>query len=112
MRVIGDNVPERIGIVKAPQREGYVEVKIRESVTPYSKEDEETGQVYKGYTYDEYTFTVPQKDGLEAEIDANFAMWTESGKTQELNPMATMYITARADAVDEYTEQLIEEGLL
>lgn len=109
MRVIGDYVPDKISIIDSPVKEGYVEVKIRENVEPYSHEDEET---YSGYQYDEYQFTVSKRDDLEKDIEENWSTWVESGKTQELNPMATMYLTARMDAIDEYTEQLIEEGIL
>jgi hypothetical protein len=64
------------------------------------------------YEYDEYTFVLREKETLQTEIEANMDDWLITGRTLEVDPMATLYVTARVTAIDEYTEELIKEGLL
>lgn len=71
-----------------------------------------TGETVSGYEYDEYTFIVDNAIGLEKTIEDNLADWLATGRTLEVAPNATLYITAQEDAVDRYTQELIEGGLL
>lgn len=112
MRVNGNLSPDVLSISPYEPQAGKVEVKIRENITEFEQQDEMSGQTIKGYTYDEYTFIVDNSEGLAERINANLSDWLITGRTLEVDPNATLYLTAKADAVDEYTEQLIEEGLL
>lgn len=50
--------------------------------------------------------------GLATTIQNNIEDWLLTGRTSEVAPNASLYVTARMDAVDEYTAELIEGGLL
>lgn len=71
-----------------------------------------TEEVVSGYEYDEYTFITDNVIGLEKTIEDNLEDWLATGRTLEVAPNATLYVTAQADAVDRYTQELIEGGLL
>lgn len=38
--------------------------------------------------------------------------WLLMGRTSEVAPNASLYVTAKMDDVDEYTAELIEGGIL
>lgn len=113
MRVKGNLKPDVLNIVPYEPIEGKVEVKLRENVVPYEDTDPETGDVIgEGFEYDEYTFILDNTKGLKKTIESNIEDWLTTGRTLEVDIRATLYVTAKNDAVDEYTQQLIEEGLL
>lgn len=108
MRVKGNLQPEAVSVSPYEPRTGYVEVKVRENIAAYTETvgEEETS----GYEYDEYTFIVPL---VSAEaVRNNLSAWLATGRCSEVAPNASLYMTAKDDAVDEYTAQLIEEGLI
>lgn len=113
MRVRGNVSPDVLNIVPYEPIVGKVEVKLRENIVPYEEADPDNGDIVgTGFEYDEYTFILDDVKGLRKTIEGNMEDWLTTGRTLEIDTRATLYINARNDAVDEYTQQLIEEGLL
>lgn len=112
MRVKGNVSPNVLDIESYRPMPGYVEARLRENINEVTVVDEMTEQEIKMFEYDEYTFIVREREGLREDIEANMEDWLTTGRTLEINTRATLYINARSDAIDEYTQQLIEEGLL
>lgn len=112
MRVRGNANPKTVSVTIYEPIPGKAEVKVRENVAPFETTDPVTEEVMSGYEYDEYTFIMDNAIGLEKTIEDNLADWLITGKTLEVAPNATLYVTARMDAVDEYTQELIEGGIL
>lgn len=113
MRVRGNLEPDALSIAPYEPIKGKVEVRLRENVTTFEEINPETEEIIlEGYEYDEYTFVLDDIKGLRGIIESDIDNWLITGRTLEVDTKATLYVTARADAVDEYTEELIEEGLL
>lgn len=112
MRVRGNVSPNVLDIEPYAPTLGYVEVRLRENINEISVTDEMSETPITMYEYDEYTFVLREKETLQTEIEANMDDWLITGRTLEVDPMATLYVTARVTAIDEYTEELIKEGLL
>lgn len=112
MRVRGNLKPNALNIAKYEPNSKKVEVRLRENISEYEEIDPMTEKAVTGYEYDEYILIVDNEKDLEKKIKADFDNWLMTGRTVEINTQATLYINARNDAVDEYTQQLIEEGLL
>ena len=89
-----------------------LQIRVRENIVPYSERDPETGEMENGYEYDEYKFIMDDAIGLATTIKNNIGDWLLTGRTSEVAPNASLYVTARMDAVDEYTAELIEGGIL
>ena len=103
MRVRGDSKPNVVDVTAHEPIPGKVEVR---------EKDPETGELEHGYEYDEYRFIMDDAIGLATTIQNNIEDWLLTGRTSEVAPNASLYVTARMDAVDEYTAELIEGGLL
>ena len=112
MRVRGDSKPNVVDMTAHEPIPGKVEVRVRENIVPYSEKDPETGELEHGYEYDEYRFIMDDAIGLATTIQNNIEDWLLTGRPSEVAPNASLYVTARMDAVDEYTAELIEGGLL
>lgn len=112
MRVKGNVAPTVLSIEDYEPIEGKVEVRLRENIEEVETEDTMTGETVTGYEYDEYVFILDNIKGLKKAIEADIDNWLTTGRTLEVAPNATLYVTAKSDAVDEYTQELIEEGLL
>lgn len=112
MRVRGDSKPNVVDVTAHEPIPGKVEVRVRENIVPYSEKDPETDELEHGYEYDEYRFIMDDAIGLATTIQNNIEDWLLTGRTSEVAPNASLYVTARMDAVDEYTAELIEGGLL
>ncbi len=112
MRVRGNVSPNVLDIEAYAPTLGCVEVRLRENINEISVSDEMTETPITMYEYDEYTFVLREREGLRGDIEANMDDWLTTGRTLEVDPMATLYVTARVSAIDEYTEELIKEGLL
>lgn len=112
MRVRGNISPNVLDIEVYAPISGHVEVRLRENINEISVFDEMTDNPIVMYEYDEYTFILKEREGLREDIETNLDDWLTTGRTLEVNPMATLYVTAKVNAIDEYTEELIKEGLL
>lgn len=106
MRIRGDISPDAFTINTHGADYDKVEVRVRENVRPYEDADS------NGYEYDEYLFVLKRKEGLEESVERNLDEWVETGRNLEIDSRASLFVTARADAVDEYTEELIMGGII
>lgn len=88
MRVRGDVSPNTISIETYPQQEGYVEIRLRENITEQTEQINE--QPVKYFDYDEYLLVVPNREGLQKDIETNFDEWILTGRTLEFNDQASM----------------------
>lgn len=112
MRVRGNVLPKVLNIEKYEPIEGKVEVRLCENIVTFEQIDPISNETVTGYEYDEYTFILDDTKGLEKQIKANLEDWLTTGRTLEVDPKATLYVTAKSNAIDEYTEELVKEGLL
>lgn len=87
MRVRGDVSPKPISIETYPQQEGYVEIRLRENITEQTEQINE--QPVKYFDYDEYLLVVPNREGLQNEIETNFEDWVLTGRTLEFDENAS-----------------------
>ena len=64
------------------------------------------------FEYDEYTFVLPDREGLREDIEANMADWLATGRTLEVNENASIVADQRRD-INAYEKALseIEEAL-
>lgn len=69
---------------------GHVEVRLRDNINPIVETDEMTGQEISMFEYDEYTFVLPDREGLREDIEANMADWLVTGRTLEVNEGASI----------------------
>lgn len=81
MKIQGNNFPDIIHIEPYQLIEGYVEVRLTENV-------EQLGENL--YKYDEYIIRTKNKDGLKKEIENNLDEWIATGKSIEVNVMASI----------------------
>jgi len=112
MRVNGNISPDVLSIENYEPIPGKVEVKLRENINEVEKTDEMTGETITLYEYDEYSFILDNEKNLKKKIQNHIEDWLTTGRTLEVAPNATLYMSAKSDAIDEYTNELIEEGLL
>lgn len=112
MRVRGNVSPVVLSVEDYAPVEGKAEVRLRENIEEVEFKDSASEETVTGYEYDEYTFILDKVDDLKKTIEADIDNWLTTGRTLEVAPNATLYVTAKSDAVDEYTQELIEEGLL
>lgn len=112
MRVNGNISPDVLSIENYEPIPGKVEVRLRENINEVEKTDEMTGETITLYEYDEYSFILDNEKNLRKKIQNHIEDWLTTGRTLEVAPNATLYVSAKSDAIDEYTNELIEEGLL
>ena len=112
MRVKGDISPNVFSIEPYCGDEGKVEVRLRENIKSYEEKNEITGETIQGFEYDEYLFVLDNRENLSETIQNNLEDWLATGRTLEIDPRATLYVTAKTTAIDEYTEELIQGGIL
>lgn len=112
MRVRGNISPSTIETTESPLNSNLVELRVRENINKFTEEDSQTGETIEGYEYDEYVFTIPNDETVIESIENNLEDWLTTGRTSEVAPQATLYVTAKSDAIDAYTLDLMEEGIL
>lgn len=88
MRIRGDVLPNTISIEPYPQQKGYAEIRLRENITEATEQVND--QEVKFFEYDEYLMVVPNRDGLQNEIETNFEDWILTGRTLEFNDKASI----------------------
>lgn len=69
---------------------GYVELRLRENIKEVSEVDEMTETEVTMFEYDEYTFLLKDKEGLQEEIEVNMSDWLITGRTLEINESASI----------------------
>ena len=107
MRVRGNVSPSVLNIEPYAPNAGHVEVRLRDNINPIVETDEMTGQEISMFEYDEYTFVLPDRDGLRADIEANMADWLATGRTLEVNQNASIVADQRRD-INAYEQALSE----
>lgn len=68
--------------------EGYVEVRVRENINEVIDDQAESSVAM--YEYDEYTFHLKDREGLEEEIRSHLSDWLITGRTLEVNEGASI----------------------
>ena len=112
MRVRGNVSPNVLNIEPYAPKAGHVEVRLRDNIDPIVEKDDMTGQEISMFEYDEYTFVLPDRDGLRADIEANMADWLTTLRTLEVSENASIVADQRRD-INAYEQALseIEEAL-
>lgn len=70
--------------------EGYVEVRVRENINEIEVTDEQSETAVPMFEYDEYTFLLKDREGLEKDIENNLSDWLITGRTLEVNESASI----------------------
>ena len=70
--------------------EGYVEVRLRENINEVTETDPQTETTTTMFEYDEYTFLLKDREGLQADIESNLSDWLITGRTLEVNESASI----------------------
>lgn len=83
MRVRGDLAPQgKFTLHSTPAQPGYVTVRFFEHVKAYTETSDNL--TISGYEYDEYTMTLLNTATLEADIEAQYDVYLEQAKLDEL----------------------------
>ena len=107
MRVKGNVLPNVLSIEHYAPKAGHVEVRLRDSINPIVEKDGMTGQEIPMFEYDEYTFVLPDREGLRDEVETNLTDWLATGRTLEVNPSASIVADHRRD-INAYEQALTE----
>ena len=112
MKVKGNVLPNLLNIEPYAPKAGHVEVRLRDNINPIMEKDDMTGQEISMFEYDEYTFVLPDLEGLREHIEANMADWLATGRTLEVHENASIVADQRRD-INAYEQALseIEEAL-
>ena len=70
--------------------EGYVEVRLRENIKEVTDTDPQTETSVTMFEYDEYTFLLKDREGLQEDIENNLSDWLITGRTLEVNESASI----------------------
>lgn len=90
MRVKGNVSPNVLNIEAYSPLPGYVEVRLRENIKTVPVVDEMAEIEITMYEYDEYTFHLKDREGLQVEIESNMSDWLTTGRTLEINEGASI----------------------
>ena len=107
MRVKGNISPNVLSIEPYAPKPGCMEVRLRDNINPIVETDEMTGQEISVFEYDEYTFVLPDREGLREDIEANLTDWLATGRTLEVNQNASIVADQRRD-INAYEQALSE----
>ena len=107
MRVKGNVSPSVLNIEPYAPKADHVEVRLRDNINPIVEKDEITGQEISMFEYDEYTFVLPDREGLRNEIEENLTDWLATGRTLEANPNASIVADQHRD-INAYEAALSE----
>lgn len=92
MRVQGNIAPIPVHVEAYPPKTGMVRVWLRENVQ----------QLEDGlYEYDEYTTILPEKAGLEAEVNANRSDWLQTLRNLEVDDRASVVVDMK-EGLEDY----------
>lgn len=90
MRVIGNVSPSMISIENYRPLPGYVQVRFRENIKEVNTSDNRIHKEISFFEYDEYTFVLRERENLQRDIEKNIADWLITGKTLEVNELASI----------------------
>ena len=89
MRVKGNVSPVTLSMESYLPLEGYVEVRLRENIKEVTDIDPQTETSVTMFEYDEYTFLLKNREGLQEDIENNLSDWLITGRTLEVNESGT-----------------------
>lgn len=90
MRVRGNISPVTLSVETYLPLEGYVEVRLRENIKEITETDPQTETPLTMFEYDEYTFLLKDREGLQEDIEGNLSDWLITGRTLEVNESASI----------------------
>lgn len=90
MRVKGNVSPVTLSMESYLPLEGYVEVRLRENIKKVTDIDPQTETSVTMFEYDEYTFLLKDRKGLQEDIESNLNDWLVTGRTLEVNESASI----------------------
>lgn len=90
MRVRGNISPVTLSVETYLPLEGYVEVRLRENIKEVTETDPQTETTLTMFEYDEYTFLLKDREGLQEDIENNLSDWLITGRTLEVNESASI----------------------
>lgn len=90
MRVKGNVSPVTLSMESYLPLEGYVEVRLRENIEEVTYIDSQTEISVTMFEYDEYTFLLKDREGLQEDIENNLSDWLITGRTLEVNESASI----------------------
>lgn len=90
MRVRGNISPVTLSVETYLPLEGYVEVRLRENIKEVTETDPQTETPLTMFEYDEYTFLLKDREGLQEDIEGNLSDWLITGRTLEVNESASI----------------------
>lgn len=90
MRVRGNISPATLSVETYLPLEGYVEVRLRENIKEVTETDPQTETPLTMFEYDEYTFLLKDREGLQEDIESNLSDWLITGRTLEVNESASI----------------------
>jgi len=67
-----------------------VEVRLRENIKEVTETDPQTETTLTLFEYDEYTFLLKDREGLQEDIESNLSDWLITGRTLEVNESASI----------------------
>ena len=107
MRVSGNAAPNAVEVWSYPANPRMAEVRIRENVKAVVETDTQTQAEITMYEYDEYTFHVPDREGLQDDIESHLDEWIATGRTLEVNESASIVVDQRCH-INAYEQALSE----
>lgn len=90
MRVKGNVSPVTLSMESYRPLKGYVEVRLRENIKEVTDIDPQTETSATMFEYDEYTFLLKDREGLQEDIENNLSDWLITGRTLEVNESASI----------------------
>lgn len=90
MRVRGNISPVTLSVETYLPLEGYVTVRLRENIKEVTETDPQTETPLGIFEYDEYTFLLRDREGLQEDIESNLSDWLITGRTLEVNESASI----------------------
>lgn len=67
-----------------------MEVRLRENIKEVTETDPQTETTLTLFEYDEYTFLLKDREGLQEDIESNLSNWLITGRTLEVNESASI----------------------
>lgn len=67
-----------------------MEVRLRENIKEVTETDPQTETTLTLFEYDEYTFLLKDREGLQEDIESNLSDWLITGRTLEVNESASI----------------------
>lgn len=95
MKIQGNTSPAPVQVTTYSQKAGMVRLWLRDNIQ----------QLEDGlYEYDEYTAVLPEKVGLETEVETNFSDWLETLRNLEVDARASVVVDMKAGLAEAREE--------